>query len=122
MAGSTRVFPQLQPESRQRTAAHIKPAFRTTAVELIRKHRWLLSTSTFICVGAFVVVVVRRAPPIWILGLAAALLVATYFSGYVARAFKVIAYPSLLNLPRRSYAEVWDALGFPTTGQESSHS
>jgi SAM-dependent methyltransferase len=110
MAGSTRVLPQFQPESRQRTSAHTKPAFRTTAAELIRKNRWLLSTSTFICVGAFVVVVVRHAPSIWILGIAAALLGATYFSGYMARAFKVIAYPSLLNLPRRRYAEVWDAL------------
>jgi SAM-dependent methyltransferase len=110
MAGSTRVLPQLQPESRRRTAAHIKPVFRTTAAELIRKHRWLLSTSTLICAGAFVVAVLQHAPAIWILGIAATLVVAAYYSGYLARAFKVIAYPSLLNLPRRSYAEVWDAL------------
>jgi SAM-dependent methyltransferase len=34
----------------------------------------------------------------------------SYGWGYAVRAFRVINYPSLLNLPRRQYSEVWDAL------------
>lgn len=37
-------------------------------------------------------------------------MLASYGWGYAARAFRVINYPSLLNLPRRRYSEVWDAL------------
>jgi ubiquinone/menaquinone biosynthesis C-methylase UbiE len=46
----------------------------------------------------------------WVLGACVALLFASYGWGYTVRAFKVINYPSLLNLPRRRYSEVWDAL------------
>src|SRR3979490_1593426 len=35
---------------------------------------------------------------------------ASYGWGFSVRAFRVINYPSLLNLPRRQYSEVWDAL------------
>jgi ubiquinone/menaquinone biosynthesis C-methylase UbiE len=37
-------------------------------------------------------------------------MLASYGWGYTERAFKVVNYPSLLNLPRRRYSEVWDAL------------
>jgi SAM-dependent methyltransferase len=46
----------------------------------------------------------------WVLGACVALLFASYAWGYTVRAFKVVNYPSLLNLPRRQYSEVWDAL------------
>lgn len=46
----------------------------------------------------------------WVLGACVALLFASYGWGYTVRALKVTNYPSLLNLPRRRYSEVWDAL------------
>jgi SAM-dependent methyltransferase len=44
----------------------------------------------------------------WVWSSAAALVLASYLCGYAARAAK--DYPSLLNLPRRQYAQVWDML------------
>ncbi len=38
------------------------------------------------------------------------LLLATYVWGYWTRALAVIQYPALLNLRRRQYDQVWDAL------------
>jgi SAM-dependent methyltransferase len=46
----------------------------------------------------------------WMLGIVAALALACYVWGYSTRAFRLINFPSLLNLPRRQYGEVWDAL------------
>src|SRR5216684_3801029 len=83
---------------------------RSVASSLLRKHRWLPPISTMVCASAFVAVVIEGAPFLWVLGSAAALVFASYLSGYAARAFRVINYPSLLNLPRRQYGEVWDAL------------
>jgi SAM-dependent methyltransferase len=83
---------------------------RSAASSLLRKHRWLPPVSTIVCASAFVAVAIKRAPFFWVLGSAAALVFASYVSGYAARAFRVINYPSLLNLPRRQYGEVWDAL------------
>lgn len=83
---------------------------RKWASALVRKHRWLPPISTIVCASAFVAVVIKGAPFFWVLGSAATLVFASYVAGYSARAFRVINYPSLLNLPRRQYGEVWDAL------------
>lgn len=77
---------------------------------LIRKHRWLPAISTLACAFAFGAAVVRAAQLYGVLVTVAALAFASYVWGYAARAFKVINYPSLLNLPRRQYGAVWDAL------------
>jgi SAM-dependent methyltransferase len=45
-----------------------------------------------------------------VLGTATALAFTCYVWGYAARAARVATYPSLLNLPRRHYGEVWDSL------------
>jgi len=87
-----------------------KSSLRSSASALIRKHRWLPPISTLACALAFGAAVARGANFYWVLGTAAALAFASYVWGYSARAFRVINYPSLLNLPRRQYAEVWDAL------------
>ena len=83
---------------------------RSSAGSLIRKHRWLPATSTLACTVAFCAIGLSSAHFYAQLGAAAALAFAAYVWGYSVRAFKVINYPSLLNLPRRQYAEVWDAL------------
>ena len=83
---------------------------RASISSLIRKHRWLPSISVFGCASALVVGVINGVHFIWMLGIVAALAFASYVWGYAARAFKVINFPSLLNLPRRQYGEVWDAL------------
>ena len=83
---------------------------RSVASSLLRKHRWLPPIATIVCAFAFVTVVIEGASFFWVLGSAATLVFASYVSGYAARAFRVINYPSLLNLPRRQYGEVWDAL------------
>ncbi len=54
--------------------------------------------------------IVEGASPLWVLGACLALIFASYGWGYAVRAFRVINYPSLLNLPRRQYSDVWDAL------------
>jgi SAM-dependent methyltransferase len=87
-----------------------KSTLRSSASSLIRKHRWLPAISTLASAFAFGAVVVRGAHFSEALGTAAALAFAAYVWGYSARAFKVLNYPSLLNLPRRQYAQVWDAL------------
>ena len=83
---------------------------RSTASFLIRKHRWLPATSTVACAATLLIVIVEGASPLWVLGACLALMFAAYAWGYAVRAFRVINYPSLLNLPRRQYSEVWDAL------------
>jgi SAM-dependent methyltransferase len=83
---------------------------RSTASLLIRKHRWLPATSTFACAATLLILIVEGTSPLWILGACFALTFASYVWGYAVRAFRVINYPSLLNLPRRQYSEVWDAL------------
>jgi len=110
MAGSTRVLPQLKPDAKQPRTVQAMPRFRSPAAEFVQRHRWLLPILTVSCAAAFVIAAVQAATLVWILGTAAALVAASYLSGYAARAFKRIAYPSLLNLPRRRYAEVWDSL------------
>jgi len=62
------------------------------------------------CALAFVGVVIKGARSFWLLSTGTALVTASYVWGYAARAFRVINFPSLLNLPRRQYGEVWDAL------------
>ena len=78
-----------------------KSTLRSSASSLIRKHRWLPAISTLACAFAFGIAMVRGAHSSEALGTAAALAFAAYVWGYSARAFKVINYPSLLNLPRR---------------------
>jgi SAM-dependent methyltransferase len=83
---------------------------RTSASALIRKHRWLPLLATLICAASLVAEVVNRISLPWVLGTAVALALACYVSGYAARATRTISHPSLLNLPRRDYGDVWDAL------------
>lgn len=85
-------------------------SLRLRASALVRKHRWLPAMVALASAVLFAVAVVRRAPLVWVVGPAAALGAASYVSGYAARAFRLINYPSLLNLPRRQYGEVWNAL------------
>lgn len=66
--------------------------------------------ATLICAAAFVAGIFKGAAFPWLLGAATALAFACYVWGYAARAARVSNYPSLLNLPRRRYGEVWDAL------------
>jgi SAM-dependent methyltransferase len=66
--------------------------------------------STLACAATLVAVVVEGAYLLWVLVTTAGLVLASYVWGYAARSFRVINYPSLLNLPRRQYGEVWDAL------------
>lgn len=66
--------------------------------------------ATLICAASLVAEVVNRISPPWVLGTAVALALACYVSGYAARAMRTISHPSLLNLPRRQYGDVWDAL------------
>src|ERR1700751_712185 len=87
-----------------------KSKLRSTASLLLRRHRWLPATSTFACVAIVLFVVAEGVSTPWVLGACVALLFASYVWGYTARAFKVVNYPSLLNLPRRQYSEVCDAL------------
>ncbi len=87
-----------------------KVKLRSTASLLIRRHRWLPATSTIACAGMLLIVVVGGASPMWVLGTCLALTFASYGWGYAVRALRVIHYPSLLNLPRRQYGKVWDAL------------
>ena len=83
---------------------------RSTASLLIRKHRWLPAMLTIACAATLLMVIAEGAASLWVLGPCFALIFASYGWGYSVRAFRVINYPSLLNLPRRQYSEVWDAL------------
>jgi SAM-dependent methyltransferase len=83
---------------------------RSSIASLIRKHRWIVSIAVIVCASVFVAAVINGAKSFWVLGAGAALVVAAYVWGYAARAFRVVEFPSLLNLPRRQYGDVWDAL------------
>jgi len=83
---------------------------RSATSTLIRKHRWVPPTMVVLCASAVVVVAIQGQRLSWTLASCAALVFASYVCGYAARAHKGINYPSLLNLPRRHYGEVWDAL------------
>jgi SAM-dependent methyltransferase len=63
-----------------------------------------------VCASVFVAAVIKDSKSFWLLGAGLALVCATYICGYAARAFRVVEFPSLLNLPRRHYGDVWDAL------------
>jgi SAM-dependent methyltransferase len=83
---------------------------RASVSSMVRKHRWLPPISVLGCTCALVAAVIMGVHFFWQLGTSAALAFACYFWGYATRAFKVIDFPSLLNLPRRQYGKVWDAL------------
>jgi SAM-dependent methyltransferase len=63
-----------------------------------------------VCASVFVAAVIEGVNSFWMLGAGAALVGAAYIWGYAARAFRLVEFPSLLNLPRRRYGDVWDAL------------
>jgi len=86
------------------------PTLRASISSLIRKHRWLPPISVLACASALVAGAINGVNLFWMLGIAAALALTCYVWGYSTRAFKLINFPSLLNLPRRQYGEVWDAL------------
>jgi SAM-dependent methyltransferase len=77
---------------------------------LLRKNRWLPTVAAIASASAFTAAVMEGTHFFLVFGTAMALVFASYVCGYTTRAFKVINYPSLLNLPRRLYGEVWDAL------------
>jgi SAM-dependent methyltransferase len=85
-------------------------SLRSAASSLIRKHRWVPPTTVVLCAFAFVAVAIKGPHLLWALGSCTALVFASYVCGYATRALAVINYPSLLNLPRRQYEKVWDAL------------
>jgi ubiquinone/menaquinone biosynthesis C-methylase UbiE len=89
---------------------HEQLTLRESLSLLVRKHRWLPSMMFFACALAFLGVVIEGVQSFWVLAAGAALVTASYVWGYAARAFRIINFPSLLNLPRRRYGEVWDAL------------
>jgi SAM-dependent methyltransferase len=83
---------------------------RSAGAALIRKHRWVPAMTVILCASALVVVAIQGPTALEVLAICAALACASYVCGYAARVLAVINYPSLLNLPRRRYDEVWDAL------------
>ena len=87
-----------------------KSTLRGSISLLLRKNRWLPPVAAIACASAFTAAVMEGMHFFLVFGTAAALVFASYVCGYAARAFKVINYPALLNLPRRRYGEVWDAL------------
>jgi SAM-dependent methyltransferase len=87
-----------------------KLTLRSIASVLLRRHRWLPAASTAACAAILLILVSEGVSIPWLLVACIALQFASYGWGYTVRAFKVINYPSLLNLPRRRYSEVWDAL------------
>jgi len=95
--------------TRQRLHGEEKLTLRASISSLLRKNRWIPAVATVAC-GAVFLVAVSGAHLFWIVGTAVVLAFASYVCGYMARALKIIEYPSLLNLPRRQYAQVWDAL------------
>jgi len=86
------------------------PTVRAFISSLIRKHRWLPPTSVVVCACAVVAGVINGASVFLMLGSVMVLAFACYVWGYAARSFRIVNFPSLLNLPRRKYADVWDAL------------
>ena len=87
-----------------------KLKLRSTASLLIRKHRWLPALSAVVCAAILLIVIMEGTSRLWAVGACVALMFTSYGWGYAVRAFRVINYPSLLNLPRRQYSEIWDAL------------
>ena len=83
---------------------------RAAASSLIRKHRWTPLAAVVLCASTFFAATIRGVHLSWELASAGALILTSYVYGYSARAFQRVNYPSLLHLPRRQYAEVWDAL------------
>jgi SAM-dependent methyltransferase len=63
-----------------------------------------------VCVCVFIATVIANVQFVWIMASGALLVCAAYVWGYAARAFRLVEFPSLLNLPRRQYGDVWDAL------------
>lgn len=87
-----------------------KLTLRAFASSVVRKHRWLPPTVVLACGSVFAATVIKGSHLYWIFASAGALVLASYIWGYAARAFRVIYFPSLPNLPRRQYGDVWDAL------------
>jgi ubiquinone/menaquinone biosynthesis C-methylase UbiE len=87
-----------------------KLTLRAYAWSLVRKHRWLPPMLVLACGSVFATAAIKGPHLLWMVGAAGGLVLASYIWGYSSRAFKVINYPSLLNLPRRQYGDVWDAL------------
>jgi len=83
---------------------------RAHVSSVVRKHRWLPPAGVLACGFVFAAAVVRESDWYWIFSAAGSLVLASYVWGYAVRAAKVVDYPSLLNLPRRQYSDVWDAL------------
>ena len=83
---------------------------RSVASSLARKHRWLPATLAIACAATVLLALVEMGSPLWMSGACIALIFASYGWGYAACTFRVVNYPALLNLPRRQYSEVWDAL------------
>ena len=83
---------------------------RAYASSVVRKYRRLPLTSVVACGLVFAAALIRGIHSYWIFAIGGALVLASYIWGYSVRALKVINHPSLLNLPRRRYADVWDAL------------
>jgi SAM-dependent methyltransferase len=89
---------------------HQELKLRSIASDSIRKHRWLPASLTVVCAALLLLAVAESLALLWVLAACLALVFTSYVWGYAARALKVVRYPSLLNLPRRHYGEVWEAL------------
>ena len=87
-----------------------KLSLRAHASSVVRKHRWLPPTVVLVFASLFAAAVVNGSHSYSIFASAGALILASYIWGYAVRACKVTNFPSLLNLPRRQYGDVWDAL------------
>jgi SAM-dependent methyltransferase len=87
-----------------------RPTLRSSVALLVRKNRWVVPIAMLACVSGFIATVIKSGLLLPVLLAGAALAGAAYVWGYAARAFRVVEFPSLLNLPRRRYGEVWDAL------------
>lgn len=83
---------------------------RSFMSRLIHRYHWLPLATILVFGAMFIAAEARRASPLILLVLGAPLSFAFYFWGYSTRAHRVSTYPALLNLPRRRYGEVWDAL------------
>ena len=110
MSGSARTLPQLKANPEPYKGAAAPSSLRAFAISLIRKHRWFPPLLTLVLTGGLIVVTFWSDSILFVMAAAAAVAASAYISGYSARAFKKIDYPSLLHLPRREYGSVWDAL------------
>jgi ubiquinone/menaquinone biosynthesis C-methylase UbiE len=86
----------------------MKPDLRHWGAALIRRNRWLPGAATVVTAAALALCFVTHAGLLWVLGAVAALAASSYVSGYYARVMG--PWPSLYNLRRRQYAEVWNSL------------